>query len=83
MAFDPDHDLVSDFNDLIGGKKKGKPIDFEFSESNAKTLDLGFSDTISDKDPIAVGHKRVVNPDGRRKQKKPLRKGANFIKDNL
>jgi len=42
MAFDPDHDLVSDFNELIGGKKKGSPIDFEFSEKNAKSLDFGF-----------------------------------------
>ncbi len=74
MAFDPDHDLTKDFNDLIGSSKKKNSKGFEFS-----------SNTVSDKDPIAVGHDRIIGkPDGIRKKRiKPLRKGAKFIRRNI
>jgi len=61
MVFDMDKDLTEDFKDIVsGGKKKKTSVkDFEFSRESAAKLDLGFDETISDKDPIAVGHKRI------------------------
>ncbi len=82
MSFDLD--LTKGFTDIVGSKKKkeGKEKDFEFSRKNAANLNLGFEETVSDsRDPISVGHKRVVRKLDRRKTKtiRPLRKGGKFI----
>lgn len=47
LVFDIDKDLTEDFTEIVTGKKKGKNkiTDFEFSERNARTLDLGFKTT--------------------------------------
>jgi len=80
MSFDLD--LTKGFTDIVGPKKKKEVKDFEFSRKNAARLNLGFEETISDsRDPISVGHKRVVRKLDRRKTKtiRPLRKGGKFI----
>ena len=73
MVFDNDLDLSEGFTDLINGKKKGKGNGF----------DISIDSIDNDKDPIAVGHKRLFDPDGRRKKIKPVKKGSEFIGDNL
>jgi len=75
MVFDNDLDLTEDFTEIVTGDRKKKPVkDFELSLDSS-----GFND----KDPIAVGHKRLFDPDGRRKKIKPLKKGSDFIGSNL
>ncbi len=71
MSFDLDKDLTDDFNEIVSGKKgkKKDPTDFEFSEKNAATLDLGFDDSIG-KDPIEEGGKRFAGIGSDKKKKK-------------
>lgn len=79
MSFDLDKDLTDDFNEIVSGKKKGKrkdPIDFDFSEKNAATLDLGFDDTVG-KDPIEEGGKSFADIGSGKKKKKG--KGEDFF----
>lgn len=86
MVFDRDEDLTKDFQDLIGGKKgKSKVADFEFSEKNASSLDLGFDNMMNSGDPIEVGHKRAFGKRDKRKTKtiRPIKKGASFISEEF
>lgn len=77
MSFDLDKDLTDDFNEIVTGKKgkKKDPIDFEFSEKNASTLDLGFDESIG-KDPIEEGGKSFAGIGSGKKSKK--KKGGFF-----
>jgi len=74
MSFDLDKDLTDDFNEIVSGKKGKKkaskdPTDFEFSEKNAATLDLGFDESIG-KDPIEEGGKSFAGIGSGKKKKK-------------
>ena len=81
MSFDLDKDLTDDFNEIVTGKKKKKdPIDFEFSEKNAATLDLGFDESIG-KDPIEEGGKSFAGLGSGKKSSKKKKKADDNIGD--
>jgi len=82
MSFDIDKDLTDDFNEIVSGKKGKKkdpkdPTDFEFSEKNAATLDLGFDESIG-KDPIEEGGKRFAGIGSGKKSGKKKKEGDFF-----
>jgi len=84
MSFDLDKDLTDDFNEIVSGKKGKKkvkdPTDFEFSEKNAATLDLGFDESIG-KDPIEEGGKRFSGIGSGKKSGKKKKEDSDNIGD--